>query len=780
MVEALSIPADKEEWSPRLKVYFKAIQQYHARPKDTPLGELMVTNLSSFPSALTVIPVPNGDIRKHRQAFIVNEDLKRLQCSGRSGMTLSDPTKATQDKFLSLYKTSDRVPFSESVLELVKLSQLALFIFGKLDPEYTDGLLCDVTEKATNDWWTEVGSEYYNVEPTDGILGPTTVAALLGMLMGARNRLSWYGAPVAKDVFDIDNTKRGIGSFQKAHKLERTRRLDHQTLRKLHSVTAKAAAGEGGWGVQKAVKSTVEGFGGKRGEIISGMVGRKERANIGDIETLDIDKFVSLVSGERAKWLWHGKPRRTTDHHEKPLPDVGNRLFGKEDGSGLASRRSQSIPFDEEVEARAREEPPSIYSAPAPDSATSVLENPGDKDALRKNVFKSVAGKVSDARSGLGRIRDAVGGGLRGHASRPSRDETPPTGYTSPSISSLAQSSGALTSPVVGRAFTWKAKPEEYANAFRKERELEATTAISMGLMTSDTPPNPRRSVSRVLEESEDFVDAPSEFPQTAKAGEIRKELIASDISVAGSVVEEGDLQGPFLAAERNAQASFSVLQRRHSTQESSPRLGERDLDEARWPRRLSFSAAEDAILAWDDIIDVTAEPDDLDAEWALKQLSSKAEIARQLHHQILTLRQEVSPWVGENLAALEALSDVYGQQQEDLQNRYYQLSDAYQRAKQTGQEILAEERARATEAVKDVEVLVAKLEYEINALDSKVQDAEDGVRQFELQVNEMEKRAEELKIQLETESWPHWFVRCVTGVGTGPNITRGPRLRRT
>ncbi len=457
VVEVLSIPAEKDEWPPRLKVYFKAIQQYHARPKETPLGELMVTNLSSFPSALTVIPVPNGDIRRHRQAFIVNEDLKRLQCSGRSGMTLSEPTKATQDKFMSLYKPSDRVPFSESVLELVKLSQFALHIFGKLDWEYADGLLCDVTEKAITDWWTEVGSEYYNIEPTDGILGPTTVAALLGMLMGARNRLSWYGAPVVKDVFDIDNTKRGIGSFQKAYKLDRTRRLDHQTLRKLHSVTAKAAAGEGGWGVQKAVKSTVEGFGGKRGEIVSAMVGGKEKANIGDIETLDMDKFVSLTSGERAKWLWHGKPRRSADHHDKSVSDMGNVLFGKEEAAAPASRRAQSNPLDEDAEARTKEEPSSIYSAPAPSSAVSVSESPGDKDALRKTVFKSVAGKVSDARSGFGRFRDAVGGGLRGHTSRPSRDDTTATtAHSSPSISSLAQSSGALTSPVVGRAFTWK------------------------------------------------------------------------------------------------------------------------------------------------------------------------------------------------------------------------------------------------------------------------------------------------------------------------------------
>lgn len=86
---------------------------------------------------------------------------------------------------------------------------------------------------------------------------------------------------------------------------------------------------------------------------------------------------------------------------------------------------------------------------------------------------------------------------------------------------------------------------------------------------------------------------------------------------------------------------------------------------------------------------------------------------------------------------------------------------------------MLSEERAGLAEAVKDVEVLVAKLEYQINALVSKVKDVEDGVAQFEVQVEEVERRAAELKSVLETESWFHWFVRTLTGIGTGPNITK-------
>ena len=101
-------------------------------------------------------------------------------------------------------------------------------------------------------------------------------------------------------------------------------------------------------------------------------------------------------------------------------------------------------------------------------------------------------------------------------------------------------------------------------------------------------------------------------------------------------------------------------------------------------------------------------------------------------------------------------------------------MDEAYQRAQHGSGELVAEERGRLAEAVKDVEMMAAKLEYEIGALVSRVNEVEDGVAHFEAQVEDVERRAEELREVLETESWVHWFVRTVTGIGTGPNITRG------
>lgn len=783
IVGVLGVPEDEKDWSPRLRVYFKAVQQYYARPKETEAGELMVTNLSSFPSALTVIAIPDGDIRAYRQMFIINEDLKRLGCSGRSGMTLSDPTPATQAKFLQLYKTSDRIPFFESVLELVKMCQTALCVFGKLEQEYIDGLLCDVTETAINNWWTEIGSEYYNIEPTDGILGPTTVAALLGTLMGARNRLSYCGAPITKDAYDLDNMKKGIGTFQKAYKLERTRRLDRKTLLKLHNVTAKAAAGEGGWGVQKAVKSTVAEIGGKRGELVIGMVGGKEKAGIGDIETPDFDKFNTLIYGEKPKWLWLGKARRTgSEAHDHSILEASSLLFGKDSKEDMSiqtpSRRTQSLPHEEDVEVKRKEELSHIYSAQPPSSTTSMADSPGDRDNSRKTVFRSVAGKVNDARSGFGRIRDAVGSNLRGHVSRPSKDEAPDASWSStPGVAMLAQSSANLSSPVaVGRAFTWKNKPEEYADAFKKERDAEAA-AVTAGHNASgdaDTPVPIADAFGDAAKTLEDTAERriSSGIAPDAEPTEIRKEPVEKDPSVPGSVVDEGDLQGPLLEEERNSNMPVSYLRRRHSINISSLSQ-ECCLNEERWPRLLSFSDAEEALLRWEPIADMDADGDTLDTFSALQQQHASAELARSLYAHIATLQLAVSPWVSSKLSAVETLDDTYARQQESLENIYTQLSEAYQRLKRDSSEMLSEERAHLAEAVKDVELLVAKLEYEINALVSKVKDVEDGVGQFEKQVEDVEARAAELKIVLETESWLHWAVRTLTGVGTGPNITR-------
>lgn len=756
-VGVLAVPEDETLWSARLRIYLKAAHQHHARPKATELGELLVTNLSSFPSALTVIPVPDGDVRQHRQLFIVNEDLKRLGCSGRSGLTLTEPTEATQAKFHQLYRTSDRIPFLQSVTELIKLCQVALYMFEKLEVEYIDGLLCDVTETAIADWWTEVGAEHYNFEPTDGILGPSTVAALLGMLMGAKNRLHWYGAPVSKDVFDIENTKRGVAYFQKQQKLDKTRRLDRQTLFRLHTATAKGASGEG-WGVQKAVKSTVSEIGGKRGEIVMDMVSGRDKGGLADIETLDIGRFASLAYGERPKWLWHGKARRTPTDHADYEQELGGTVLMRHETTGQAAKRTQSLPLEEDLETKKKEDGSAPYSTFPPGPPATMADNAGERDALRRNVFKSVAGKMNDARSGLGRIKDVVGGSRRGHASRSSvsaKEDFWENGHAGAVAMGAAQASAMASSPaVVSSAFPLKNMPEEHLAGARPgdgdalPRSSNDYRDASTSILDSKTCKRPTDGRSSDLESTLDSIG-------TA----IRKDKLPQALSRARPLADENDLQGPFLDAERRSEGKQLAVSRRHSCGiwDASYRHA---VNENRWARRMSFGDAEPAILTWTEIVDIM-------------DTTSRVEEAEHLSRLIDDIAHDMEPWVREKMKMVEVLNQGYVGDSSKLQSLFQQLNEACQRVKHNSDELLAVERGSLAESIKEVEVLFARLEYEINSLVQKVHDVEDGIQNFERQVDGLETRAEELKEQLETESWLHWFVRTLTGVGTGPNITR-------
>lgn len=757
----LAIPADDTLWSARLRLYFKAANQYHARPKETGQGQLLVTNLSNFPSSLTVISVPDGDIRKHRQTFIVNEDLKRLGCSGRSGLTLTEPTEATRSKFHQLYKTSERIPFMQSVTELVKLCQVALYMFDKLEPEYIDGLLCDVTEAAVSDWWTVIGAEHYNYEPSDGILGPSTVAALLGMLMGARNRLSWQGAPVSKDVFDIESTKRGISYFQKAQKLDKTRRLDRQTLFRLHNYTAKAAAGEG-WGVQKAVKSTVTEIGGKRGEIVMDMVSGKDKGGLADIETLDLDRFVKLVYGEQPKWLWYGKQRRAPLESRDLDHEVGHHLIhGRGELSAPVSRRTTGQQPDDEVVLRRAED---TQSAPPSRIATSTTyDSYGDRDGTRRTVFQSVAG---NAKSGLGRIKDAVGASRRAHGRWPSsanRDDVLDNLHTLNLGIDSARASGIVAGPSsIGRAFTWKETPEEYLAALRRgdPEALRGLQGTHLEPASADTTFSQNKTQLGEISKSSAIGNL------EAIGTEVREDVLSRAPSAVRSAIDETDLEGPLLEAERTGDQKHLRMCRRHSS--PNPRdLVNCTPNENRYPRRLSFGDAEEAILDWEEINLLHELTDDDGAA------AAQTEVLGRLAEQMDLVVNGIGPWVGEQIKLVAALDDRYGKDVAEIQIMYHQLNEACERVRLDSEGIIAEEQRSLEHSIKELETMIARLEYEINALVVKVHDVEDGILVFERQVADVEKRAEELKTQLETESWPHWLVRTLTGVGTGPNITR-------
>ena len=195
-------------------------------------------------------------------------------------------------------------------------------------------------------------------------------------------------------------------------------------------------------------------------------------------------------------------------------------------------------------------------------------------------------------------------------------------------------------------------------------------------------------------------------------------------------------------------------------------------LNESRWPRRLSFSEAEEAVFRWEELVDLDEAANTIPAAEA-RDLASLAEMASSPYRSILDIRQGMEPWVEDKIEAIEALDVGYAQQQEELQEVLERRREAHGRARQDARELAAAEREGLTELLRDVEGWGQKLEYEVAGLESRVQDFEAGVDEFEARVADVERRARELKAHLETESWVHWAVRTLTGIGTGPNITR-------
>lgn len=775
LVSVLSVPTNEDLWSPRLRVYWKAITQFHARKKETPLGTLMVTNLSGFPSALNVIAVPDGDIKKHRADFIVNENLKRMGCSGRAGLNLSPPIGATQAKFIRLYKISDRIPVHTAVIELVKLCQGALLLFGKLAPEYTDGLLCDLTERAIIDWWSDIGTGFFNIDPSDGILGPTTVAALLGTLLGARNRLNACGAPVGKDAFDLVSTKRGIASFQKSQKLEKSRRLDRHTLERLHKVSAKAASGQG-WTVPRAVKSTVAELSGRGEELVAGITGTLEKFGIADVETLDIETFVQLANGERCKWLWYGKPRKNQDATgtlENGVEDSLNFIDNPSGDFALGStRRDSAIDDSVNILSSSRKHPPLAHgSQPNQDAA--------DKDsASRRTVLKSVTGKITDARSGLGRIKDVVGRtGFRGHYHKYSKDEASVSDGDSVKGNSENQQPFALTQT-------------PGAEVTQQRSGVESIEGVSEQNISS-------RRGSSILEEAEDVKDNAHSLGRHEKMIDTDVESMSSFDSLSRDLrLEDHRLNHLYVADERDRKsiASLDSVKRTEPVTASNLRLKKlervrelsresdscmlfkrtksySDIPEqslknsygSRWPRHLSFSAVVDVVCASPNgnftstgDVQTGGEP-----EAALVEEENLSFQARLLGERLDHLRDQVGCWTEEKADHVDAYDSQARRDQESLENSYRQKLDDHHELTQESEALFTKEKLSLTEAIKQTENLGAKLEYELSTLQSKVEDFETGVGEFERQVLQVELKATELdEERADKVSWLRWGLR--------------------
>ena len=325
----VALPEDPAEWPSCLKKYYNELLKFSS-PKKTTKGTLFITNLSSFKSTLNLLHVECGNLKKIWKNFKTNYDLKRLHCGGRSAQLLKRTPSASIAKFAQLYKfpnsafaheissdfqqtlvhnDNDSVSDIDNVavnycpvVELTTLIQISLSYFALFEyKKERDGLLCNGTKQSLEKWWEIYGKRYLGIDKpkNETILGPTTVASLLSLVLTCYFKLMVEDCMSAKDPFDEEEFYSGLYAFQKKCGLSKNNRqtsLDEQTIDKLFEVSSKTS-NKDIFKFKRVVKSTVQDMTGK-GNFM-------HLSN--EILTTDLDTLVKNIHGGSLGKLWKGK-----------------------------------------------------------------------------------------------------------------------------------------------------------------------------------------------------------------------------------------------------------------------------------------------------------------------------------------------------------------------------------------------------------------------------------------------------------------------------------------
>ncbi|CAG8443760.1 2480_t:CDS:10 [Dentiscutata heterogama] len=263
-----------EKYPEKLEILFSDLEEDKTRLKDTTLGTIFVTNLSSFPSSLSTILVTEGDYNVYYTQFRLNLNLRRISCSGKTALSLKPPTELQKQKFFQLYSVPEKIPLEFAVIQLVKFVQTALYLIFDFPQQFIDGLLCNFTESCLREFKNELAP---NFENQDNIFDPNLVAMIFKMVLNIRNKLHYLNYQVGKNPFmDTETFINGVISFQKSTKRDSiSHKLDSEIVNKIDQTY-------------------------NRSRYHDGLKMRK-------IESYNLEEFWKNFHYEGSKWLWKGK-----------------------------------------------------------------------------------------------------------------------------------------------------------------------------------------------------------------------------------------------------------------------------------------------------------------------------------------------------------------------------------------------------------------------------------------------------------------------------------------
>lgn len=476
--------------------------------------------------------------------------------------------------------------------------------------------------------------------------------------------------------------------------------------------------------------------------MVMGMVRGREKGGIADIETLDIDNFAHLVTGQRAKWLWLGKPRKSgIDDGFASGPPAADMMFTTDDHGGYVwtSRRRQS---NEDLAGR--------RSLQGSDHSWKheTADTLDEKDQnLGRMMRKGVSGKVTDARIGFGRFKDAVGlPGLRSHHHKPSKEGVDMLDAAFlPTTDNETDASKLKHAADIGEV--------EHDDVHDVEpHEDEEKAGPSSVPKSYDAPPEIVVEPVTPVPGSQSPGEAPERPPLSNKSDEDDHDL---ELCRTRSTEVSNDREHIL------SQAAMALRRPRSYMDLNQDSYFQRK--DNYWPRHLSFSTVEEVVLTWECIggKDMKEKPG-ANLEEAIAHEEMLGSDTRLFSSRILELSQNTVPWVERQVDAVDDLNQILYDRHEEISTIYHERLGTYQKVRERSSDILTDEHSYLMDHMKRVELLGAKLDYELNVLGSKVEDVESGLAEFERHVIDIESRVGAIKgeQQKQSGSWLNWFGR--------------------
>lgn len=275
------LPSDYTKWPPHLQKYYSELLTF-GQPKfiERTQSTLFITNLATIPLSLHILHIENGNLKSVWPNFRVNFNLKALNCLGRSSNLLMEPSTACLEKFNHLFKFSSyhdnkkgvAIPTAQYnygvIIDISQIVQIALHYYNRYNQK-RDGLLCDYTKAAINNWWIDYGKLYFGMEKpkNESVLDPTTFSAVVSLTLAVYYKLTLENCMNTKHPFhNTDEFFLAIALFQrKVNCGQRDKKvyLDHMTLEKLFEATAKFNTNKDLLHLKRKVKSKMQDLTGK-------------------------------------------------------------------------------------------------------------------------------------------------------------------------------------------------------------------------------------------------------------------------------------------------------------------------------------------------------------------------------------------------------------------------------------------------------------------------------------------------------------------------------------